>query len=220
MLFLLSSQFRSSAVSVVFDFNVSLNDVAPMSPILLPVCFMRMEKSGLLMDGIYVLFLLCSPLRLSSVSVVFDFNASLNDAAPVSPMLFPVDLMRMEKSGLLMDVICVLPILSLHHRLSFVSVVFDFSASPNDVAPMSPMPLPVCLMRMEKSGLFMDVIFVLLLFSSPPRWSFASVVLEFNASVNDVAPLSPISLSVGTNKSKSMKERSLKQCIQIIYCED
>ena len=38
---------------------------------------------------------------------MFDFNASLNDVAPVSPMLLSVDLMRMEKSGLLMDAICV-----------------------------------------------------------------------------------------------------------------
>ena len=38
---------------------------------------------------------------------MFDFNASLNDVAPVSPMLLSVDLMRMKKSGLLMDVICV-----------------------------------------------------------------------------------------------------------------
>ena len=45
--------------------------------------------------------------RLSFVSVVFDFNAPLNDAAPLIPMLFPVDLMRMEKSGLLMGAICV-----------------------------------------------------------------------------------------------------------------
>ena len=41
------------------------------------------------MDAICVLFLLCSPLRLSLVSVVFDFNASLNDVAPVSPIVFP-----------------------------------------------------------------------------------------------------------------------------------
>ena len=41
------------------------------------------------------------------VSVLFDFNASHIDVAPVSPMLLPVDLMRMEKSGLLMDAICV-----------------------------------------------------------------------------------------------------------------
>ena len=31
------------------------------------------------------------------MSVVFDFNASLNDVTPVSPMSFPVDFMRMEK---------------------------------------------------------------------------------------------------------------------------
>ena len=28
---------------------------------------------------------------------MFDFNASLNDVAPVSPMLLSVDLMRMKK---------------------------------------------------------------------------------------------------------------------------
>ena len=31
---------------------------------------------------------LSSPPRSSTVSALFDFNASLNDAAPVSPMLF------------------------------------------------------------------------------------------------------------------------------------
>ena len=57
---------------------------------------------------ICALFLLRLLLRLSLVSVVFDFNASLNDVAPVSPMLLSVDLMRIEKSGLFMDAICVL----------------------------------------------------------------------------------------------------------------
>ena len=52
--------------------------------------------------------LLCLPSRLSFVSVVFDFNASLSDVAPLSPMLFPVCLMRTEKRRLLMDAICVL----------------------------------------------------------------------------------------------------------------
>ena len=50
---------------------------------------------------------LSSQLRLSSVSVVFDFNASLNDVTPVSPILLSVDVMRIEKSDLLMDVFCV-----------------------------------------------------------------------------------------------------------------
>ena len=34
---------------------------------------------------------------MSFVSVVFDFNASLTDVTPVSPILFPVDLIRMEE---------------------------------------------------------------------------------------------------------------------------
>ena len=37
------------------------------------------------------------------MSVVFDCNASLNDVAPLSPMLFSVVVMRHEKSDLLMD---------------------------------------------------------------------------------------------------------------------
>ena len=49
------------------------------------------------MDVIYVLFLSCPPQSVSSVSALFDFNASLNDVVPLSPMLIPVDLMRMEK---------------------------------------------------------------------------------------------------------------------------
>ena len=55
-----------------------------------------------------MLLLLSLPHRLSFVSAVFDFNASLNDAVPASPILFTVDLMRMEESELLMDVIYVL----------------------------------------------------------------------------------------------------------------
>ena len=94
--------------------------------------------------------LLCLPSRLSFVSVVFDFNASLNDVAPLSPMLFPVCLMRTEKRRLLMDAICVLFLLSSQLRLSSVSVVFDINASPNDVAPLSPISLPVDLMRIKR----------------------------------------------------------------------
>ena len=52
-------------------------------------------------------FLLSSHLRLSFLSVVFDFSASLNDVAPVSPMLLPVGVKRKEESELLMDVFCV-----------------------------------------------------------------------------------------------------------------
>ena len=47
------------------------------------------------MDVVCVFLVLCSPLRSSFVSVVFDFNASLNDVAPLSPILLSV-LMRIE----------------------------------------------------------------------------------------------------------------------------
>ena len=90
-------------MSVVFDFNDSLNDVAPVSPILLSLN-KRNEKNDLLMDAFGVCLLLSSPFRLSSVSVVFDFNDSPNDVAPVSSILFAVDEKRNEKSELLMDV--------------------------------------------------------------------------------------------------------------------
>ena len=49
---------------------------------------------------------LYSQYRLSLVSVVFDFNASLNDVAPVSPMWLPVYAKKKEKRVLLTDVIC------------------------------------------------------------------------------------------------------------------
>ena len=145
VLFPLSSQLKSSSVSVVFDFNASLNDVAPLYPIMLAVDFDMNEKNGLLVDAIFVLFLLDSLPRLSLVSVVFDFNASLNDITPLSPIPFPVDLMVIEKkkSGLFVDSFCVLFLLCLQLRLSEVSVVFDFNALLNDVTPVSPMLLSV-----------------------------------------------------------------------------
>ena len=53
-----------------------------------------------------------------------------------------------EKKVLLMDVFwCAFFLLSSPHRLSFVSIVFDFSDSLNDVAPVTPMLLTVFLKR-------------------------------------------------------------------------
>ena len=48
------------------------------------------------------------------MSVVFDFNALLNDVAPVSSISLAVEVMRMEKSELLMDVFCVSSFFCLH----------------------------------------------------------------------------------------------------------
>ena len=62
----------------------------------------------------FVCLFVFSHLRSSSVSVVFDFNASLSDAAPVSPMLLSVDMKRKEKSELLIDVFWVPSFFCLH----------------------------------------------------------------------------------------------------------
>ena len=45
-----------------------------------------------------------------------------------------------------------------------MSDVFDFNTSLNDVTPMYPMLMPVCLMIMGMGELLMDVICVLFLF--------------------------------------------------------
>ena len=49
------------------------------------------------------------------MSVVFDFNDSLNDVAPVSPMLLTVVVNRKEKSDLPIDVFYVSSFFCLHH---------------------------------------------------------------------------------------------------------
>ena len=76
------------------------------------------------------------------MSVAFDFSASLIDVAPVSPMIFSVDIITI-KTCLLMNAICVLSLLCSPLRLSFASVLFDFNASLNDVAPVSPISFSV-----------------------------------------------------------------------------
>ena len=78
---------------------------------------MRIEKKKRwIVDGfLWCVFFLSSQLRLSSVSVVLDFNASLNDVAPVSPILLSVCAKGKEKSELLMDVFCMSSFFCLHH---------------------------------------------------------------------------------------------------------
>ena len=90
-----------------------------------------------------VFFLLSSPLRLSFVSVVFDFNDSLNDVAPLSPMQLPVVVKKKGKKWIVDGCLLHVFLLSSHLRLSFVSVVLDFSDSLNDVALVSPIQLSV-----------------------------------------------------------------------------
>ena len=72
---------------------------------------------------------------------MFDFNNSLNDVAPVDPISLSVDVEGWKMVVLLFGFFCVFFLLSSRLRSSFVSVVFDFSASLSDVAPVFPIQL-------------------------------------------------------------------------------
>ena len=96
MFFLSSLHFRYSPVSVVFDFNASLSDVAPLPPTLFSVYWWEWKKVDYWWMS-FGLFLLRVPSKTSFESVVFDFNASLNDVVPVSPILLPFDLMGKKR---------------------------------------------------------------------------------------------------------------------------
>ena len=50
---------------------------------------MRTEKKGWIVDGCYLCLRLLHKLKLATVVLIF--NASLNDVAPVSPILLSVD---------------------------------------------------------------------------------------------------------------------------------
>ena len=50
------------------------------------------------------------------MSVVFDFNASLNDVAPLSPIPLSDAKKKRKKGELLMDVLCVSSFFCIHHQ--------------------------------------------------------------------------------------------------------
>ena len=256
--FLLSSQFRLSSVSVVFDFNDSLNDVVPESPILLPVYEKRKEKSELLMDAsdvhsffgfhhldrvqwvlclismihsmmlllflqwyclllwgngiivnclcisfVSVFFLLSSPPRPRSVSVVFDFNASLNGIAPARLILLSVNENNIERVNCwLMSFMCLLSfVFTTQIKFCECCVWLQWftqwcCSSVSNVV--------VCWNEEKRKGWIVDgcLLCVFFLLSSLPRLSSVSVVFDFSALLSDVAPVSPILLSVDVKRKK------------------
>ena len=91
-----SKPSRVSFVSVVFFFNARVNAFIPEPPYSFSIKHKQGGKSDF-DDGYHLcIFLLSSRPRLSFVSVAFDFNDSLNDVAPVSPIQLPVDIKRTE----------------------------------------------------------------------------------------------------------------------------
>ena len=68
MLFVLYLLLRLSVVSVVFDFNASLNDVAPDSLMLESFFLLHVKLKQLIVDGIH----------LCEISFVFTFQIKLS----------------------------------------------------------------------------------------------------------------------------------------------
>ena len=109
----------------------------------------------------FMCLLLSSRSRLSSASVMFDFNDSLNDFAPVSPMSLPVYVMIMEKSELLMNVFCVFSFFCLHSP-EWVSWVLCLTLMIHSMMLLLCLQ-SCCLLMRRKSDLLMDVFFLCLL---------------------------------------------------------
>ena len=76
-------------MSAEFDFSDSLNDVAPASSMLLSVDGKKKGEKWFA-DG-YYLYILGELSRLSTARVLLDFNNSLNDCAPISPIWLSVE---------------------------------------------------------------------------------------------------------------------------------
>ena len=104
------------------------------------------------------LCLLSLQFRLSSISVVLDFNASLNDVAPVSPMLLPIVVTRKEKEWFAGK--CLLCVFFCLHHKDRVSRVLCLTSMPHSM--MLLLCLLSCLLLMwwekkKKGELLMDV---------------------------------------------------------------
>ena len=69
-----------------------------MLPQYLQYCYLFMKRKELIVgECLLRIFNLSSLPRSSFVSVVFDFNASLNDVAPLSPIMLSGDMKRERK---------------------------------------------------------------------------------------------------------------------------
>ena len=62
--------------------------------------------------------------------------------------------------------------------------------------------------------------FVLFLWYPPPRSSFVSDVFDFNISLNDAAPLSPMSLTIDAVPARICEESFVSQQCSIIILQN
>ena len=126
------SPLRFRYVSLVLIFNASPIVLTPEFPILL---FVHLNHLSLF-HFIYSYYFFLSPHRFNFLSAVLIFNASPNFCAPSSPILLSVHLIYLASFHYLSlsTLFCCLSPL----RSNWVSEPLIFNASPNFVAPSSP----------------------------------------------------------------------------------
>lgn len=155
-------------------------------------------KSRLKKMRFYVIFIwwICKLVRFKIVSEVLVLNESIIDLIPCS--LIPFSIQMIWKKCDEGKVICwwfvFVFVLCLLSKLSSVSDRFPFNASLNDVAPWVPIPFPVVILKKRIKLRYYNLLFLPLHLHI--RLSFINVLLFFNDSLKDVAPICPMSLSI------------------------
>ena len=184
---------------------------------MLSVYLLRMEKEWICWLMSFVCCSFVKPSRSSSVSVLFVLIASLSDVAPLSSMMLPVYLMRIEKRGLLMNVICVLVFFVFTIQIKCCKCCVWFQCFTYWCCPCVSNAVDCWFGENGKEwivdGCHVGIVCLHLHLKS----SSASVVFDFNASLNDVAPVSPMLLTVDLIRMKEWLISEFSLCMLIPF---
>ena len=192
---LLPSPPRSSSVSVVFDIIDSLNDVAPVSPILHPVIEKRKKRvNWWWMSFVCLLsFVFTVQTEFSECCVWFQHFAQWCCSCVSNLVVCWCDDKWKTVNCWWMSFVSFFRI----HISDIVYWVLCLISTPHTMMLLLCLQSHCLLMLWEtESDLLMDVFCAFFLVFSPYRSSSVSVVFDFNASLNDFTPASPMLLSV------------------------
>ena len=166
-----------------------------------------------------MLLLLCLPLKSSFVSVVFAFSASLNDFAPLSPMLLAVDVMRMKKGWIVYKCnLRVCELFYLHHSDRVLRALCLISMRHPMLSLLFLRFYCLLIYEIGKECLSMGTICVLFLLFSHPRLSWVRIVFDFNASISDSISVSSILLPVDLLRMDNNVLLMVSICVELFYC--
>ena len=181
-------------MSVVFDFNDSLNDLAPVSPILLPVDTKRNGKEWFVDECLLYVFCCYNPDwgEWASCLISMLHSMTLLPCFQCSCLL-----MWREKKRVIdwwMSFACLLSFV-FTQQIEFSECCVWFQCLTQWRCSCVSNIIACWCEKWERANCWW-MSFVCLLLSLLHRLSSVSVVFDFNASLNDVVPVSPILLPV------------------------